>query len=166
MKIVRNTPEQLILRSIPWVIAIILSVFLLAVIAFGLNALFAGDHGGAFWGLIALPLFVGLFLVIFVRRDEVILDRNRDLLELRHSTFRGRTRVQHELRHLERAKLESQESRKNGTTYRIALVLNGGMDEGIHPVTPVYASGNGAKLGVEAINTWLAQHVDSARPQA
>jgi hypothetical protein len=166
MKIVRNTPEQLILRSIPLVIAIMLSAFLLAVIAFGLNALFAGDRSGAFWGLIALPLFLGLFLVIFVRRDEVILDRSRNLLELRHSTFRGRTRVQHELRHLERARLESHESHKNGKTYRIALILNGGMDEGIHPVTPVYTSGNGAKRGVEAINTWLAQDIDSHHKQA
>ena len=166
MKIVHHTPDHLILRSIPWVVATLLSVFLLAVLAFGMNAFVDGDFAGAFWGLIAIPLFVGLFLVIFVRRDEVILDRSQDLLELRHSTFRRRTRIKHQLRHLERAKLESRESHKNGTTYRIALVLNGGMDAGTHPVTPVYASGNGAKLGVEAINTWLAQDIDSDNLQA
>ena len=166
MKIVRNTPDQLILRSVPWVIAILLSGFLLAVIAFGLNGLFAGNLGDAFWGLIAIPLFLAIFLVIFVRRDDLILDRSRDLLELRHSTFRSRTKVQHKLVHLKRAKLESSRTSKGGMTYRIALVLDGGMDAGTHPVTPVYVSGNGAKRGVEAINAWLAQDVDSYQSQA
>ncbi|PJI85246.1 hypothetical protein BC777_3246 [Yoonia maricola] len=166
MKIVRNTPEQLVLRSVPWIIAIMLSAMLLGVIAFGLNALFEGDLADTFWGLFAIPLFVSIFLVIFVRRDDLILDRNLNLLELRHSTFRGRTRVQHKLEHLHRAKLQSSRSNKGSTTYRIALVLDGGMDAGTHPVTPVYASGNGAKRGVEAINDWLAQYVDSHQSQA
>lgn len=166
MKIVRNTPEQLILRSVHWVIAIMLSVMLLAVIAFGLNSLFEGNLTDTFWGLLAIPLFIPIFLVTFVRRDDLILDRSRNLLELRHSTFRGRTRVQHQLEHLHRAKLQSSRSSKGGTTYRIALVLDGGMDAGTHPVTPIYVSGNGAKRGVQAINSWLAQDVDSRQSQA
>lgn len=166
MRIVRNTPEQLVLRSIPWIIAIMLSVFLLAVISFGLNSLFEGNRTDAFWGLLAIPLFVSIFIMVFVRRDDLILDRSRNLLELRHSTFRGRTKIQHKLEHLKQAKLQSSRSNKGGTTYRIALVLDGGMDAGIHPVTPVYVSGNGAKHGVEAINAWLAQDVDSHPPQA
>lgn len=166
MRIVRNTPEQLILRSVPWVIAIILSGFLLAVVGFGLKSLFEGHRQDAFWGLLAIPLFLSIFIVAFVRRDDLILDRSRNLLELRHSTFRGRTKVQHRLEHLERAKLESSRTSKGGKTYRIALVLNGGMDAGTHPVTPVYVSGNGAKRGVEAINAWLAQDVDSQDSQA
>jgi len=166
MKIVRNTSDQLILRSVPWVIAIMLSVFLLAVIGFGLSSLFEGNTTDAFWGLLAIPLFLTLFIVIFVRRDDLILDRSRNLLELRHSTFRGRTKVQHKLEHLNRATLQSSRSSKGATTHRIALVLDGGMDAGTHPATPVYVSGNGAKHGVDAINAWLAQDVDSHQSQA
>ena len=166
MRIVRNTPEQLIFRSVPWVVAILLSVFLLAVISFGLKSLFEGNKTDAFWGLIAIPLFLSIFMVVFVRRDDLILDRSRNQIELRHSTFRGRTKVQHKLSHLAGAKLQSNRTSKGGMTYRIALVLDGGMDAGTHPVTPVYASGNGAKRGVEAINTWLAQDVDSRPRQA
>ena len=154
------------MRSVPWVIAIMLSGMLLAVISFGLKAFFEGNGEDAFWGLLAIPLFIIIFIVVFVRRDDLILDRSRNLLELRHSTFRGRTRVQHRLEHLERAKLQSSRSSKGGKTYRIALVLDGGMDAGTHPVTPVYTSGNGAKHGVEAINAWLAQDVDSGNRQA
>ena len=109
----------------------------------------------AFWGLLGIPLFLSLFIFAFVRRDDLILDRSRNLLELRHSTFRGRTKVQHKLEHLERAIVQSSRSSKGGTTHRIALILDGGMDEGTHPVTPVYVSGNGAKRGVDAINAWL-----------
>jgi len=166
MKIVRNVPEQLFLRSVPWVMASLLSLFLLAMIAMGLNALVQGDNSGAFWGLFALPFIISIFLLLFVRRDDLVLDRTRNLLELRHSTFRGRTRVQHRLEHLHRAKLQSSRSSKGAMTYRIALVLDGGMDEGIHPVTPIYTSGNGARRGVEAINAWLAQDIDRHPPQA
>ncbi|EBA12349.1 hypothetical protein RCCS2_13669 [Roseobacter sp. CCS2] len=143
-----------------------LSAVLLGVVAFGLNALFEGNVADTFWGLFAIPLFVSIFLIVFVRRDDLILDRSRNLLELQHSTFRGRTKVQHKLEHLQRAKLQSSRTSKGGTTYRIALVLDGGMDAGTHPVTPVYASGNSAKHGVETINAWLAQDVDSAQAQA
>ena len=166
MKIVRNTPQQLILSSVPWVMAILLSCFLLAVVGFGIKSLFAGNHTDAFWGLLAIPLFLSIFLVVFVRRDDLILDRSRNLVELRHATFRSRTKVQHKLNHLDRAQIQSSRTSKGAVTYRVALVLNGGMDAGLHPVTPVYASGNGAKRGVEAINTWLAQDVDSKVSQA
>ena len=166
MKIVRNRPEQLILRSVPWVMATLLSFFLLGAIALGLNALFAGDGSGAFWGLVAVPAILSIFLALFVRRDDLVLDRRHNLLELRHSTFRGHRRVRHKLEHLQQAKLQSIRSSKGGTTYRIALVLDGGMDEGIHPVTPIYANGNGARRGVAAINTWLAQDIDSPPSRA
>ncbi len=166
MKVIRNTSEQLILRDVSWIIAIVFSAFILAMLGFGLNALFAGDMVGAFWGLLAVPTFLCIFLVAFVRRDEVILDRSRNLVELRHSTFLGRTRVKHELTHLERALTQAHYGGKGGATYRVALVLGGGMDAGTHPVTPVYSSGNGAKRAADTINDWLAQDVDSTDRQA
>lgn len=166
MKIVRNTPDQLILRSAPWVLAVLLGGFILGSIGFGLNAFFAGGRGETFWGLIGIPGFLAIFLVIFVRRDDLILDRSRDLLELRHSTFLGRRKVRHALHNLDRAIVQTSNSGDGGPTHRIALVLTGGMDAGTHPVTPVYASGRGAARGVAAINEWLSRAVDSDRRQA
>ncbi len=161
MKIVRNTPEQLILRSAPWFLAVVFGGLILVSIGCGLNAFFAGGLGETFWGLIGIPAFLALFLVIFVRRDDLILDRSRDVLELRHSTFFGRRKVRHKLQNLERAIVQTSNSGDSGPTHRIALVLSGGMDAGTHPVTPVYASGNGAKRGVDAINGWLSRDIDS-----
>lgn len=166
MKIVHNTPDQLVLKSVPWVFAILFSTVLLGAVAFGLNSLFAGKFMPAFWGLIGIPLFISIFIVVFARRDDLILDRRHNLLELRHSTLRGRKRVQHKLEHLQKAELQSTYSRNNGTMYRLALVLNGGMDAGTHPVTPVYTGGKGPKRAVDAINAWLAQDVDSGPSQA
>jgi hypothetical protein len=166
MKIVRNTPDQLILRSVPWLIAIMLSGFLIGTVSFGLTGLLGGNLQDAFWGLFAIPLFLAVFFAAFVRRDDVILDRSRDLLELRHSTLRGRTKIAHKLSHLTHAKLESSRTSKGARTYRIALVLEGGMDKGTHPATPVYTSGSGAKRGVDAINAWLSLDVDSRHAQA
>ena len=165
MKIVRNTPDQLILHSVPWAITILLSVFFLAVIGLGLNALFQGDGQGAFWGLLAIPAFLAIFVAMFVRRDDLILDRSRNLLELRHSTVFGRRKIRHELHHLSQALVQSTRS-ENADTYRVALILDGGMDAGVHPVTEVYASGKGAERAADAINNWLSLDVDSPAPQA
>ena len=159
MKIVENTPDRLVLKSVPWVMGILLCGFMLACIAFGLSALMDGNMKDAFWGLLALPLFLSLFLLVFVRRDDLTLDRSQNLLELRHSTFRGRMRVQHKLEHLDRAMIQSSRNENGGKTHRIALILDGGMDAGTHPVTSVYTGGNGAKRGADAINDWLARNL-------
>ncbi|WP_342076535.1 hypothetical protein [Yoonia sp. SS1-5] len=166
MKIVRNTSDQLILRFMPRLLAAMLSAFLLGSVAFGLNALFAGDGQGILWGLLLIPLILAGLMAGFIRRDEVILDRSRDLLEMRHSTFLGRRKVRHKLQNLDRAILQTNRSKGNATTYRVALILKAGMDAGTHPATPIYQSGNGAARAVETINQWLSTSVDSNQSQA
>jgi len=156
MKIVRNTPDQLILRSVPWILSVTIGICILVSVGFGLNGLLTGLLTEAFWGMIGIPAFVAIFIAVFVRRDDLILDRSRDLLEMRHSTVFGRTKVQHQLRHLESAVVQTQPGdAEGGPTHRIALVLSGGMDAGTHPVTPVYVGGNGARRAADAINDWL-----------
>lgn len=157
MKVVRNTPDQLILRSRPWLIAVVFGGLILGSVAFGLNALAAGNVGESFWGLIAIPTFLAIFVACFVRRDDLILDRRLDLLELRHSTVFGRQKIKHKLSNFECAIMQTSNSGDGGPTHRVALILHSGMDAGTHPVTPVYVSGNGAKRAVDAINTWLRQ---------
>ena len=167
MKIAHNTPEQLVLKSVPWFLVITLSILLLVAVAFGMNALSTGALVPAFFYSIVAPLVIAALLVLFARRDDLILDRHHNLLELRHSTLRGRTRVQHKLEHLQEAELQSRKWRKdNKTYYRVALVLNGGMDAGTHPITSSYTGGNGSKRAVDAINAWLAQDIDSGQQQA
>jgi hypothetical protein len=157
MKIVRNTPEQLILRSTPWLLGVIFIVVILGLTSISLNALLNGDLILAVSLFLFGPMFAGLFFVLFIQRDDLILDRSRDLLELRHATVLERRKIQHKLRHLKEAIVQTSRSSDNGgPTHRVALVLNGGMDAGTHPVTEVYTSGCGAQRAAAAINDWLA----------
>lgn len=166
MKVVRNTEDQLVLSAVPWIMGLILCGLFILIINFGLTSFFEGNSTDAFWGLVGIPAFLAIFIVVFIRRDDLMLDRRRNLVELRHSTFRGRTRVQHELEHLERAIVQTSRNSKGSETHRIAIILSGGMDAGTHPITPIYAGGRAAKRGAAAINAWLAMDVDSPRTQA
>ena len=165
MKVVCNTPEQLILRSVPWVLGIIFAGAILGMSAVGMNGLFTGDLKLAVIMFLCGPVFMGLFFAVFIRRDDLILDRSRNLLELRHATVLGRRKIRHELKHLSRAMVQTSNT-DNGKTRRVALELEGGMDAGVHPVTEVYTSGYGATRAVDAINDWLSQDVDSVTPRA
>lgn len=172
MKIVRHTPEQLILRNVPWAMAIAISAAILGLMAWGFFALAQGDYTQCVVMLLCAA-FMGLFFALFVRRDDLILDRSRNLIELRHASVFGRYKVRHMLEHLEKALVQTQttasrgaHSTGGGPTHRVALVLNGGMDAGTHPATEIYTSGKGAHRAVDAINAWLYMNVDSGIPEA
>ena len=173
MKIVRDTPEQLIIRNAPWAIGIVLALAILAMSAASLHGLGQGDYKFAAIMFACGPVFAGLFFALFVRRDDLILDRSRNVVELRHATVRGRQTIRHDLKHLAKAVVETQGARNRGSsttgqgpTHRVAIVLTGGMDAGTHPITPVYASGNAADMAADAINAWLAMDIDSTRSGA
>ena len=155
MKIVRNTPEQLILQNVPWAIGLAFIVVTLCLVAGGMNALTNGDYKPAVMMLLVGPAGIGLFFALFVRRDDVILDRSRNLIELRHASVFRRSRVRHALSDLDKAVVETQHSANNRTTHRPALVLSSGMDAGTHPLTYVFMSGNWAAETAETINDWL-----------
>ncbi len=162
MKIVRNTPDQLILRSVPWVIGIVLSGAILGLSAASLTGFLQTEY---LFGTVMLlsALFVGVFFALFVRRDDLILDRSRNQIELRHATVFGRHKVRHDLTHLRNAIVQQQSAAGSGSkndtalTFRVALVLEGGMDAGTHPVTEVFSDGNSALKAADAINNWLKQ---------
>ncbi len=161
MKTLRETPDELVLTSRPWFLGIVISACLLGTLGFGLSALGTGNGKDIFWGLFFIPLVLVLALVVFVRRDDLILDRSRSVVEFRHATFLGRKRQQWPLSDVERAIVQTSRS-EDGKTHRVALV----MQSGAHPVTPVYSGGKGAENAVAQINRWLANTVDSARPDA
>ncbi len=74
MKVTRDTPDQLIISNSPWLIGLMLIIFILIFVAVGLllitedfwvGLLFAGFGGGIGFGA----------FVAFVRRVQLILDR-------------------------------------------------------------------------------------------
>ncbi|MEW9918383.1 hypothetical protein AB2B41_02110 [Marimonas sp. MJW-29] len=153
MKVTRNTPEQLIVENNPLWLAIFISLFGLTFFGIGMANLGSDPGMGALFVACGLGIAVG-FNMIFVRRTQLILDRSRDLVELRRRSWSGYSLMTWQLRYLERAVVQTSRSGDNDT-HRAALVISGGMDAGTHPVTLVYSSGRGARRAAEAVNGWL-----------
>ena len=154
MKISRNTPEQLILDNNPIWLALFVTGFSLVFVAIGLANL--GPTPGMGAAFIGGGLFFGVvFNMVFTRRTQLILDRPANKVELRRRSWFGYSRLSWELQYLQEAVVQT--SRSGDTdTHRAALVISGGMDAGVFPVTLVYSSGRGAKRARDAINGWLS----------
>ncbi|MES0864426.1 hypothetical protein ABLN87_18910 [Ruegeria sp. SCPT10] len=172
MKVTRNTPSQLILSNTPWFIGITLVFFILAFVGAGVFMASEGGEGiffGIFFALFGGGMGFGAFCA-FVRRVQVILDRNKNSILIRRQSVFGYDAVEHELSHLSHAETESTTSRSdNGTStlYRPVLILDEGMSAGRHPIVEAYSSGRGAQRLVDAVNDWLpARKVDSASQSA
>ncbi len=162
MKILRDTPDQLILENNPVLPAILLGCFSLVFIAIGLFNYTQDISVGISFGLAGLAIGV-IFTAVFIRRTQLILDHPRNLVEQRSKSMLGYTRRTWDLHDLDRAIVQSSQG-DDTTTYRIALVFVGGMDAGTHPVTQVYTSGPSTERAAETINRWLAATtLDSAR---
>ncbi|MEP5729033.1 MAG: hypothetical protein ABJL67_06635 [Sulfitobacter sp.] len=153
MKVTRDTAEQLIVENNPIWLAIFVSVFGLVFVGIGLSMLSTTLGSGLLFIMGGLIIGFG-FNVIFIRRTQLILDAPRDLVELRRRSWIKYTAITWQLHHLERAIVETSQS-GDTPTHRAALVFNGGMDAGIHPMTLVYTSGRGAARAESAINRWL-----------
>ena len=153
MKVSRNTPDQLIIENNPIVLAILLNTLFLVFLGAGLFNLSTD-----FWFGIAFAggavVFGAIFNLAFIRRTQILFDRPANLVEMRRKSLLGYQRRTWALEHLDRAEVQSSRS-DNTNTYRAALVFDGGMDAGTHPITLVYSSGGGARRAADAINTWL-----------
>ena len=160
MKITHNTPDLLIIDNTPWLVGILLAGMILMPVGFGINALFSGDIQTGLLVLILGGGFGALFFAVFVRRNQLVLDRRDNRVEMRRRTLFRQTSIRHDLRHLRRAIVQTSRS-DNSDTHRMTLELDGGMDPGLHPFTSVYTSGKGARRGADAVNAWLTAVVDS-----
>ncbi len=160
MKITRETPDQLIIENNPIWLAIFVSVFGLIFFGIGLANVRAEPGMGIAFIAGGLAIAVG-FNMIFIRRTQLILDRPRNLVELRRKGWLNYVSMTWELQYLTRADVQSSSS-GDTNTYRAALQISGGMDAGTHPITLVYSSGRGAKRAANAINRWLDSQAATA----
>ncbi|MGC1503218.1 MAG: hypothetical protein WA782_03660 [Sulfitobacter sp.] len=153
MKVVRETPDQLIVENNPVGLAIFVSVF--GLVFFGIGLSVVGSEPGTGLAFMAGGLGIAIgFNMIFVRRTQLILDTSRNLVELRRRGWLGYSSQTWELQYLERVIVETSRS-GDSDTHRAALVISDGMDAGTHPVTWVYSSGRGAERAQNAVNGWL-----------
>lgn len=156
MKVTTHTPDLLIVEDRPVALALALIVFILMFVGAGLVMMLSG----LWWGLLFALGGGGIGFVAFwafVRRVQLVFHRPAGWVELRRRNLFGGSRVRHTLAEIDRAVIEESESSENGTTYRVALVIDHGQSAGRHPVTLAYSSGDGHHRAAETINTWLEQ---------
>lgn len=159
MKIVRNTPDELVLRSSLPLSIIWPAAICFVLIAAGILSLLNGDIivGG---GSILMTVFPGYFVWRDARLDFARLNRSEDVLEIRRLTLTGHERVRHPLGDLSHAfvdKLHLNNERRS----RVVLVLDRGMDAGQHPLISHHVVGLRADIAAATLNGWRDRHVDS-----
>lgn len=160
MRITRDTPEELRLDYVPWVMAVLFVAFLVFITGFGIRSLAAGDIGG---GLGTLFFGGGITLVAlaaFTERCQFWADRRRGIVALRRRTAFGQTEVTRPLSAVREAAVEQGSSRRGSDgarSERPVLVMEDG--ERL-PLRESYVSGSAARNTVAAINRWLADGRD------
>lgn len=152
---IQSSPDLLVIENRPLMVALMLAAMLLLFVGIGLSTLAAGEIGTGLAMTLGAPLFLLPFFIIFVRRNQLILDRREGALIHRRKSLTGYTERRHDLAALTGAEVES--SRSSDTrTYRMVYVLDGGESPGRHPFTSSYSSGSGAQRAAQAVNDWLS----------
>lgn len=162
MRVSRNTDRQLILDWTPWLLGLGLLLAMLMFVGIGLLAPFAGDDpmlwvfsfmfvvvGGGLWGA---------GLVVFVKRRQLILDRDTGQITLRTRSLLKYTEDRHDLSRIRRVALEHDRGDSGQTLSRPVLVLTSRRDDGGErrvPIHAYYTNGSGPGHVADLINDWL-----------
>ena len=162
MKIKRENDTQLILDYAPWFMSLVMVFMVVAAVGMGLVFVGVGiDSGMAIFTIMGVvaPLFsIGLVIIVmrvFVKRVQVIFDRDAGTITFQTRTMRGYSEVVHDLANLEHAVLKQSRDSEGRTLSKAVIVLSGGMSAGEHPLTNVATNGNGPRNAVNAINRWI-----------
>ncbi|OUS36763.1 hypothetical protein A9Q94_07825 [Rhodobacterales bacterium 56_14_T64] len=166
MKVARNTPQQLILANKPWLIGCALAAFIVLFVGAGLMVATEEPLPGFLFALFGGGIGAACF-VAFVRRVQVIFDRDSNLISIRTRSVYAYTQDTYPLPQLRKAVLETAISSANNgnasTMYRPSLDIGGTL----HPMVTSYTSTGGPARLVNAINKWhQTAPLDSAPDQA
>ena len=166
MKVVRSTPDRLVLRHVPLGPGIALLAVALLPMVWGWALARAGELvGGLVLAIIGLALLFGCFGV-FVKIQRITLDRPGDSVEITETGLFGRRTTRHPLQGLQGATLQSTvikrkpgeaanrtgRARPEPRVWRAALVRNAGP---ALPLSEAYGSEKTARAAAAAINAWF-----------
>ena len=157
MKIVRNTPELLILEERPILLTLLLLAFTLG-LAWGAIGLWGEGERVVSVVMGLMSVVIAIVLATTFRRVRLFLDAATDTFSVRTADRHGTRTVSYPLHHLDKAMVETSNSGDGGPTHRVAYILRSGMDVGRHPVTSYFTGGTGPRTAADAINAWLAAH--------
>lgn len=163
MKISHNTDRQLVLDWVPWLWGIVLIAMIILFLAIAMIVPMANKEFDPVWWLFALAFLLGaglwgLMLVLFVKRRQLILDRDTGKVTLRIRSFLKATEQRHDLTRLKAADLDHDHS-EGIILQRPVLVLasrrDGGADRRV-PIHSYFTNGDQPGQTADLINDWLA----------
>ncbi len=159
MRIVYDTPDQLVLRHRPLLFS---SALVLATLFLTYAGLDNAAHGNTGDALMCFAVVVGLLgpgLWYAIERVDVIFDATRKRCTIQKRRMSGNHSEEHALTSITRAMVQTHKgSSGDGDTHRVALVIGADKLENRHGLTRSFASGRQAAQAVERINSWLSVH--------
>lgn len=156
MEVVRNTPEQLVLKDSPWATGIGLIIFVLVLVGAGMMLWQNAAWLSVFLFLTAVVVgFIGF--VIFVNRVQVFFLRPENRLLINRRSVFGKSATEHDLSQLACAVAEEYISNadRGKKLYRPTMIFRRDGEEERIPVVEVYSNERGVHELVDAINEWL-----------
>lgn len=158
MRLVESSPRRLILEDRPVVLGIVLVLAILFPLLLALATWRDAPWLALAMGLVA-AMFGGAF-VAFVRRVNVIFDRDAGTVIIRTTSVFGRSESTHALADISEARVEtvvnrsaSSSGRQSSTSETHRTVLH--LSDTVVPLTEVHSAGDGAKDAARVINDWL-----------
>ena len=158
MKVIRNTPEQLILEHRPWFWSVMFAIAFLGLIV-GWWVVVQNQNWHALPVLIiGTPLItLGLFVV---ERWQLILDRSQDRITIRRRTISNYHTQTYALPDLQCARLETVKETGEAAVHRVLLHV-ADPDNKEQPLSAVYQGGSDAAEMVSTITLWLGVKTSS-----
>ena len=153
MKIRSDTPDLLIVEDRPWILGLMIILFILAFCAAGLFMILDGE----WMGLPFLVIGGGIGLVAFwafVRRVQVVFYRPGGWAEIRRANVFRRRATRFDLEGVHHALVETSHS-DGDELYRLALFVEKGGVSGTKPLTLAYSNIGDPHSVAAAINAWL-----------
>lgn len=165
MKVVRNTPDQLILSYVPWKTGIFAIAAVLLFLAYAFHHFNLG--WGHFWD--ALPgmlIIIVVLAIIFagrLQRIQIILDRANDSFVLRRRSWVGYRAKTLKLSDFRCSDMQERRSSKNETLYRPVLYFVHVDGTSVIPLFTSYTNWSGdMHRAMDLLNEWhKANVVDS-----
>ena len=147
MKVTRDTPQHLIVGENPVWVGLLTGGLAFIFTAISLTLVLSGELFGLFF---LVGTCVGLLtMFLFVRRVQLIFDRDAGTLTIQRKNLRRASQVEHLLSEVDRAELEG-----NGNMLRVVLIMTG-QSAGRHPLTQAYSNVGDHHNVAGAINRWL-----------
>jgi hypothetical protein len=159
MRLVRQTPEELVLLHRPLLLCVALAAGAVCLLGVSLWNIYIGDWLKSGIALMATAVVMVPALWFGTERVDVVFDAQAGTCSVDTRRLSGPVHETYQLSQIERAMVQSHKGPSDAASaHRVALVLKPGGLEDRRPLTTGNASGSGAADIVAKINGWLAEH--------